>query len=267
MTLIYIIIASLAESFVALTGIFFVFLSYNKLKKYLPYFISFSIGTFLGVIFLNILPEAIEKSSVDVAFSFTLAGFLFFFLLSRFLHWYHHHHENGNGSKEIEHHIGDEAHPKITSNKATGYLVLAGDAVHNFIDGVIITFAFLADFNIGLVTTIAVLMHEFPQEAADFFVLLNSGFSKMRALLLNFTVAFTTLIGALLTYFFVANFDKVVGPALGIVAGNFLYISASDLVPELAHMGGARGLNTIIQFLLILFGILVIYAIITIIPE
>ena len=263
MLLIYIVIATLLEMLVALVGILFVFVSAEKLKKYLPSFISFSVGTFLGVIFFNILPEAIVKSSVDIALIYTLAGFLFFFMLSRFLHWYHHHHEEED--KEAYHHIGG-AHLKIKSKRATGYLVLAGDSVHNAIDGVVIALAFIVDFNIGVVTTIAVLSHEFPQEVADFFILINSGFSRTKALLLNFAVSTTTLIMAIITYFAAVGVDKIIGPALGLVAGNFLYIAASDLIPEL-HERHRNGGSTIRQFSFIILGVLLMYILATVMPE
>jgi len=163
------------------------------------------------------------------------------------------------------HHLGG-VHLKIKSKKTTGYLVLAGDSVHNFIDGVVIALSFIADFNIGVVTTIAVLLHEFPQEVADFFILLNSGFSKTKALMLNFTVAFTTPIAAIATYFLAFGTDKIIGPALGIVAGNFLYIAATDLIPEL-HEKHKNGASTLKQFSLIILGILIMYTIITLMPE
>lgn len=249
--LFYIIAAVVAEILVSLIGIFFVFFGYTQFKKYLQYFVSFSVGTFLGVIFFEILPEAVEISTPDTAFFYTLIGFMFFFLFSRILHWYHHHEESCSEHEII---------------KASGYMVLAGDLIHNFIDGIIITLAFLVDINIGILTTTAVLFHEFPQEVSDFFVLINSGFSKTKALLLNFLVSFTTLIGALITYFTASNIEKVIGPALGIVAGNFLYISMSDLIPELNHDNKNRS-NTVKQFLLILLGITLIYLIVNIIPE
>jgi len=264
MILFYIILATLSEMLVALVGIFFVFMSAEKLKKYLPHFVSLSIGTFLGVIFLNLLPEAIEKSSVSSALAYTLVGFLFFFLLSRFLHWYHNHNEEED--KSASHHT-NEVYSVAKTKESTGYLVLAGDSVHNAMDGVIIAMAFLADFNVGVVTTVAVLTHEFPQEVANFFILINSGFSKTKALVLNFAVSTTTLIAAVATYFLAVNVDKVIGPALAIVAGNFLYIAAADLIPELheRHRNGTG--STVRQFFLIVAGILIIYTVVTMMPE
>ncbi|GMQ94899.1 MAG: hypothetical protein BMS9Abin13_009 [Patescibacteria group bacterium] len=266
MILLYIVLATIAEMIVALAGIFFVFLGSEKLKRYLPYFISFSVGTFLAVVFLNILPEAMKYSSPDTILSYTLAGFLFFLLLSRFLHWYHHHEK-----RECSPEDGSSKCVRVddtrVSIKASGYLVLAGDFIHNFIDGIIIALAFLADVNIGIVTTIAVLFHEFPQEVADFFILINAGFSKKKALLFNFLVSSTTLVGAVITYFLAVNIDKFIGPALGLVAGNFLYIAASDLIPELQARHGAGTGSTIRQFSLILLGVFIMYTIIILMPE
>lgn len=264
MLFISIVIATLAEMLVALAGMFFVFMSAEKLRKYLPHFISLSVGAFLGVIFLDLLPEAIHESSTEVALSYTLIGFLFFFLLSRFLHWYHHHHEDEDN--EVIHHTS-ELHPKMATKKSTGYLVLAGDSVHNTVDGVVIALAFIADFNVGVVTTIAVLFHEFPQEVADFFILLNSGFSKVKALMLNLAVSSTTLIAAVVTYFIAVDFDKIIGPALAIVAGNFLYIAAADLIPELHERHRAGTGSTFRQFSLIALGVLIMFVIISLMPE
>lgn len=250
-TFLYIITASILESLISLIGIFFIFFGYEKFKNYISYLISFSIGTFLAVIFFEILPEAIEKSSMELVSIFTLIGFLFFFLFSRFLHWYHHHEESCKDHKNI---------------KVSGHLVLFGDLIHNFIDGIIIALAFLVDINIGIVTTIAVLSHEFPQEASDFFVLIHSGFSKKRALFLNFLISLSTLIGASLTYFMASSIDKIIAPALGIVAGNFLYIAMSDLIPELNSNSNSI-LDTIKQLFFIILGIILIYFITLLIPE
>ena len=173
----YIIIASLLEMLVAFAGVFFIFLDFNRFKRYLPYFISFSVGTFLGVVFFGVLPEAINLSTPKEALFFALVGFLTFFLLSRVLFWYHHH-------------DGEEHDPL----KSSASLVLAGDFIHNAIDGVIIALAFTADYHIGVITTLAVLAHEFPQEVSNFFVLVNAGMKKGKALLYNFLVSISTVV-------------------------------------------------------------------------
>jgi len=244
-TFLYIIIASILESLVALIGILFLLFGYNRFKKYLHYLISFSVGTFLAVVFFELLPEAMEKTNIESASFYTLGGFLFFFLLSHFLRWYHHHEGDCCEHENI---------------KVGGHLVLVGDLIHNFIDGIIIALAFLVSIPIGIATTIAVLSHEFPQEASDFFILINSGFSKGKALLLNFLVSLSTVFGAVLTYFTASEIDKIIGPALGIVAGNFLYIAMSDLIPELNNKH-PKIKDVFFQFLFILFGILLIYLI------
>ncbi len=267
MILLYIILASFSEMLVSLVGIFFLFLGSEKFKKYLPHFISFSIGAFLVVIFLSILPEAIKESSANTALSYTLVGFLIFFLLSRFLHWYHHHDGDqgileGNSSEKniIE---------KTEKVKTSGYLVLYGDILHNAVDGVVIALAFLVDVNLGVATTVAVLFHEFPQEAVDFFVMIGAGLPKRKALFYNFLVSSSTLIAGVLTYFLAINIDmgKFIGPALGIAAGNFLYLAASDLIPDL-HDQHKKGMaSTTGQFSFILAGVIVMYVVLMLIPK
>ena len=176
--------------------------------------------------------------------------------MDRFLHWYHHH-EGDCAKSECKQTEIDE-----TRNfKTSGYLVLFGDFIHNFVDGIIIALAFMVDINIGVVTTIAVLFHEFPQEASDFFVMINSGFSKTKALIMNFFVSLSTIVGAMVTYFIAKDIDMIIAPALGIVAGNFLYIATSDLIPELSK--GENGKISIIsQLVFMLIGITVIYLVV-----
>jgi zinc and cadmium transporter len=240
MTLIWILGASILETIIALIGQLFVFLGGDKAKKHLHYFISFAVGTLLGVVFLEILPEGLKFMEAESLFAYVLGGFLFFFILSRFLFWYHCH----NGECPV--------------HKGGASLVLVSDTVHNFIDGVIIALAFLANVNLGIITTFAVLLHEMPQEMSDFFILLHKGYTKNKALFYNFLVATTTIVGAVLTYFFAQQAQGLIGPALGIVAGNFLYIAASDLLPEL-HAGHKRIKSTLIQLALILLGVCIIY--------
>ncbi len=240
----YIIIASVLEMLIAFAGILFVFAGIEKIKKYLYYFISFSVGTFLGVVFFDLLPEAIELTPVGKAPMWVLVGFLLFYLLGRFLFWYHHH---------------EDEHCDHTYTKTSGTMVLVADLAHNFVDGIVIATAFIADTHLGIVTTLAVLLHEFPQEMSDFFVLINAGMSKGRALFLNFLVSTTTLLGAFLGYFAFSSIEGVIGPLIGIAAGNFLYIAASDLLPELHRT--ENGGKKVIQVALLFFGLVIIYII------
>ena len=267
MILVYIILAAVAETFVSLVGILFLFLGDKKFNKYLPYLVSLSIGAFLALIFFNMLPEAIGKSSVDIVLRYVLVGFLFFFLLSRFLYWYHDHKASTDISKdESSENSTITRHGKI---KSSGYLILYGEMVHNSVDGVVIALAFLTDVNFGIATTIAVLFHELPHQAVDFFVLISAGFKKSKALFFNFIASSSTLWVAILTYFLAINIDidKAIGPALGIAAGNFLYLAASDLVPDLhaQHKKGAAG--TFGQFSFILIGVAIMYLVSSVIPE
>lgn len=248
MVLFLILVASFLETVVAFIGQLAVFIFSDRIKQYIQYFISFAVGTLLAVVFFDIIPEGLSTNTPETFFAYVLGGFLFFFVLTRAISWYHCH------SKEcFTHHTA--------KNKQTGMKVLAGDTVHNFVDGIVITLAFLADFRLGIVTSVAVLVHEAPMEMSDFFILLHSGYSRQKALFYNFLIALTTPLGALLAYFFTAlSFDNLIGPALGIVAGNFLYIAAVDLIPELHdHDNGDISIKTVLQFLSILAGILVIY--------
>ncbi len=239
MLFLWILGASILETVIAIIGQVAVFLGGERIKKYLRYFVSFAIGTLLGAVFLDILPEALEFAPAETVFIYVLVGFIAFFLLSRFLFWYHCH----NGECPVH---------------GSPSLILFGDAIHNFIDGVIIAMAFIANFKLGVITTFAVLLHEMPQEMSDFFVLLHRGYSRSKALFFNFLAAATTVIGAILTYIFAYSAESLIGPALGVVAGNFLYIAASDLLPEL-RAGHQTGGATLLQFGFIIFGILIIY--------
>ena len=246
----YIVIASLLEMVVAFAGILFVLAGFKSVRKHLYYFISFSVGTFLGVVFFDLLPEAFELNAEGHPSLWVLGGFLLFYILSRFLFWYHHH---------------EDEHCDHEYNKASGSMVLIADFVHNFVDGIVIAAAFMADTHLGIVTTIAVLLHEFPQEMSDFFVLIHAGMSKTRALLLNFAVSMSTLVGALLAYFAFSSVEGIVGPLLGLAAGNFLYIAASDLLPELhsKHNGGKK----FVQVGLLFLGLAIIYGVSLIVHE
>ena len=227
------------ESLVSLIGRLFVFWSEEKIKKISHHFIGFAVGALLGVVFLDLLPEALEFEKADTVFLWALIGFLIFFLLERFLFWYH-------------------CHDGVCSVHTAGYLVLIGDAIHNFIDGVIIAVAFLADFRLGLLTSFAVIFHELPQEVGDFVVLLHSGFSRSKAMLYNFLIALATVAGALFAFLFRTGIQDFLGIALGLVAGNFLYIAAADLIPELHHAGGQKKYAPFVQLALILLGIFLV---------
>ena len=238
MILFAIILASVIESAVSFGASFAVIISEKRVRRFVHWVIGFAIGVLLGVVFFDLLPETFEMIGVEYALPLVLGGFLLFFALEMFISWFHWH--------------GDEDRPHVT-----GYLVLFGDAVHNFIDGVIIALAFLTDISVGVGASLAVVMHEIPQEVSDFAIMLHSGFSKWRAMMYNVLVSLTTILGALLGYWF-ASGENIVGVLLAIVAGNFLYLAAADLIPELHH--SHKSSSALAQIALILFGIALIYA-------
>lgn len=244
--------ASIVESLISLVGRSIVFLGEVRMRAFMHYFISFAVGTLLGAVFFDILPEALEFAEAERIFLWTFAGFVIFFVLERFLFWYHCH----------------EGHCDV---HAAGYLMLTGDAIHNFIDGIIIALAFIADIRLGVAASIAVIIHEIPQEFSDFLVMLDAGFPSGKALFYNFLIALTTIAGAVLTYYLRDSVTGFIGVALGLVAGNFIYIAASDLVPILHgthhsfHSGdghhGSHGAPekraiTVVQVALIILGAL-----------
>jgi len=182
-------------------------------------FLPLSIGAFLGVTFFELLPEAFEMTSwASIAVA---GGFLGFFILSRIISEYHHHHHAGADC--------DHGH-----TKARGSLVLLGDSVHNLADGVVIAVAFSISPALGIATTIGIALHEIPQEIAELYILRHAGYSKRKALTLNFLSALTVVLGVLLTNLAIDTFSSSVGILIGIAAGNLLYIAASDLLPTLS---------------------------------
>lgn len=180
--------------------------------------ISLAAGTLLGTAFFDLLPESLhegEKGGVDI-FLWTLIGILSFFVLERFVHWFHHHHE----------HEEKNAKPTVP-------LIVIGDSVHNFIDGVAIAATFIVSFPLGVITTLAVAAHEIPQEVGDFAILLHRGVKRKKILIYNFVSALTAVLGALLTFFLGEGIKSIVPILLAITAGFFIYIASSDLIPEI----------------------------------
>jgi zinc and cadmium transporter len=202
-------------------------------------FISLAIGALLGDAFIHLIPEAFEKISNPATVSILIiTGILIFFVMEKFLHWHHH------GEDKEETHI----HP-------VGKLILFTDGFHNLIDGIIIGTSFLVSIPLGLATTFAVILHEIPQEVGDFAVLIHSGYSKKRALYLNFISALTAVLGLIIAIIFgniAANFVNWILP---IAAGGFIYIAVADLIPELKE---TKKINHILlQLASILFGIII----------
>ncbi len=187
-----------------------------KLSHFLA---SFAAGALLGTAFFDLLPEAQEfaaESSTNI-YLWTLIGLLIFFLLERFIHWFHHH----------------PAHQHQEKGQSVVPLVVLGDSVHNFIDGVVIAASFMVDIQLGIITSLAVAAHEIPQEIGDFGILLHKGLKRKKVLLLNFLSALTSLLGAILTYIAGESIQGLLPILLSLTAGFFIYIACADLIPEI----------------------------------
>lgn len=216
----------------------------------LPHFVSFATGALLGAAFLALIPHALgDGSGIEFhQLGFTLLmGILGFFLMEKLVLWRHCHEHACEA-----HTLTDQQH-----SHAAGTLVLVGDGIHNLVDGVLIAAAFMTDFHLGVITTLAVAAHEIPQEVGDFAILLSSGYSKQKALLFNILASLTTVVGAVVAYFSLNQAQAAMPYILAIAASSFIYIAVADLIPGL-HKHVAFG-ETLRQIILIVAGIVVIY--------
>jgi zinc and cadmium transporter len=186
--------------------------------------VSFAIGTLLGAAFLEVIPHAFEYGNPHAAAGSILGGIVAFFVLEKLLLWRHCHTEN------CEVH---DTHASANDHGRSGALIVVGDTVHNFVDGVLIAAAFLQSTQLGVITAVAIVAHEIPQEVGDFLILLHSGYSRARALLLNIVSSFATLVGGLLGYFALQMLQDMEPVLLGIVAASMIYVAVADLIPGL----------------------------------
>jgi zinc and cadmium transporter len=210
----YIFLATFIVSLISFVGVVTLALKDKILNKILLILIGLSAGALMGGAFLHLLPEAVEKSTGLDVYLFVLIGFILFFLIEKVLHWRHCH----KGECDVH---------------TFHYMNLVGDSIHNFIDGLIMAASFVVSIPLGITTTIAIATHEIPQEIGDFGVLLYGGFSKKRAIMLNFFVALTAVLGGIVGYFVSNLIDNIVLFILPFAAGGFIYIAATDLVPEI----------------------------------
>jgi len=238
---IYTIASVFIISLISLIGIITISIRTQKLKKILIYLISFSAGTLLGDAFIHLIPEIVENSK-SINFSiYILFGIILFFTLEKILSWRHCH------DPTCEKHIHNFA-----------YMNLIGDAFHNLLDGIIIAASYMLSIPLGIATTIAVAFHEIPQEIGDFGVLLHGGFSKTKALAVNFLSAIFAIAGAIIALTLgskIANFEIILA---AIAAGGFIYIASADLIPEI-HKHPSKISQSILQLLIFLLGILTMY--------
>jgi len=223
-----------AVSFIAFIGVLFIGLKEDKLKRLTTILVGFASGTLLGGAFLHLLPESLtpENDQMTVLW-YVIIGIVSFFALEKFLYWRH-------------------CHEKECPTHTFVYLNLVGDGIHNFIDGMVIAATFMIGFELGFATTLAVIFHEVPQEIGDFGVLVYGGLNKKKALIYNFISAVTAILGALATYF-LAYLRSIEALLVPFAAGGFIYIAATDLMPEL-HKKSHAG-ESIVQLFVILLGI------------
>lgn len=232
----YALISVIAISLISLIGIFFIALKQERLKRILLFLVSFAVGSLFAGAFLHLIPKSFEHFGFNYkAPALVLIGIIIFFALEKFLRWRHCHMITSD----------EHPHPVVTMN-------LIGDAVHNFIDGLVIGASYLVSIPLGLTTTVAVILHEIPQEIGDFGILVYGKLSVKKALTYNFLSALTAIIGAVVSIFIGSQTVNYSFYILPITAGGFIYIAGSDLIPELQHE--TTPAKSILQFISILMG-------------
>ena len=235
---IYSILSVTLVSLISLIGVVTLSIKTTNLKKIVIYLVSFAAGALLGDAFIHLLPEIVEEFGFTIKTSlFILLGILLSFFIEKIIHWTHCHHTNSKNHK----------HP-------FAYLNLIGDAVHNLLDGIIIGASYLVNMQVGIATTIAVIFHEIPQEIGDFGVLIHGGFTKSKALLLNFATALTSIAGAVIALVVGTKIENFTLFLIPIAAGNFIYIASADLIPELHKETIIK--KSILQILMFILGII-----------
>lgn len=245
MAIVWLMCASVVlVSLLSFVGLLSLSLRREQLNRLLYIFIAFASGSMLAAAFLDLLPESIESIGAS-ALPVSLAGLILFFIMEKFIHW---------------HHCGkEECHVK-----PVGYLNLLGDGVHNFMDGVVIAGAYLADVRVGLLTTFAIAIHEIPQEFGDFAVLLHAGFSVRRALFYNFISATAAIAGGFAGLLFLSSVESYIPVIVAAAAGGFIYMSAADLIPELQKERERK--RMLQQTVALLAGILIVSGMMSILP-
>ena len=235
----YTILAILLVSAVSLTGILTLSMSRKKLDEIMTYMVSFATGTLFGGALIHLLPEAYENTSNPMAVSLlTIGGLATFFIMEKFFRWRHCHHPTTQ----------DHVHPVVPMN-------IFGDAMHNFIDGVLIAISFSASIPLGIATTVAIIFHEIPQEISDYFILVNGGLSVKKALMVNFMTTSLAMVGAMLALQMSKSIMGLTEALIPFTAGGFLYISGSDLIPELHHNTEIK--KSLLQLTMLIAGVAV----------
>lgn len=245
MTLAYIVLATLIGG--VLSVVIAASLTVSVLSRVVRSLVSLSAGVLLGTALIHLLPEAFESSAgAHDLFLALLGGLLFFFLLEKVELYRHGHHHEGDGD---HHHHGFD-HEQAGRG---GWTVLVGDSIHNFCDGIIIAGAFLVDARLGVVTALAIIAHEIPQEVGDYIVLLNAGFSRVKALLYNAVSGLAAVVGGVVGYFVVKPWEDLFPYLLVVASSSFIYVAVADLIPQLQRRLSWR--ETVAQLLWLAAGL------------
>lgn len=236
-----ILVSTSIISVLSLIGLITFSFKEDFLSRILLFLISLSAGALIGGAFFHLIPEAFEslEGFPNLAVGIILVGYAFFFIFEKVLHWGHCH-VNG-----------------CTDEHMFGYINLVADSLHNFIDGLIIAAAFVTNFSLGAVTTVAIVLHEIPQEIGDFGILLHSGMEKKKALSWNFMTSTFVIIGGILGYFLSSNISQVTDMLVPFTAGGFVYIAASVLIPEIHKEENMK--KWFVSFLVFLFGLVLMF--------
>lgn len=222
--------------------------AYSAKANWVPMLISYAVGALLGAAFLEVLPHALESShNASLSAGVVLAGIMGFFLLEKLVIWRHCHFEACEGHEHSHGHGHGHDHGR------SGLLILVGDTFHNFVDGVLIAAAFIEDVNLGIVTALAIIAHEIPQEVGDFIILLHSGYSRARAFAYNLLSSLATVVGGLLAYYTLSGAQGVVSIMLALAAASMIYVAVADLIPGLHKRTELKA--TLQQVLLICLGV------------
>jgi len=248
MTLAWILAATVAGG--VLSVIAAAAVAFNARASWVPVLISYAVGALLGAVFLEILPHAFGMAdNLENLAATILAGILLFFVLEKLVLWRHCHIEQceAHDPPVAQHH----------DHGRSGMMIMIGDTFHNFVDGVLIAAAFLANHELGVVTAIAIIAHEVPQEVGDFLILLHSGYSKSRALVFNLLSSAAMVAGGVLAYFALQTTQQWIPSLLGLAAASMLYVSVADLIPGLHRRPELQA--TLQQVVLIALGVLTIW--------
>lgn len=249
MELLYLVLAIIIGSMVSLAGGALIFTTKKRRAQAILIAMPFGAGALLAAAFFDLLPEAFEQAHPQELLLWTLGGFLAFFLLERFAGWFHHHHEHDG--KEVQ---------RVSQRR----LIIFGDLVHNAIDGVAIGAAFIVSPITGIITTLAVSAHEIPKELGTFALLLSRGWKDKTVILANIATAVATLVTAI-TVFLIGSHDSFpIAQLLAVTAGFFIYIAASDIIPDIHEQPQKQGT---IQAAMLVVGIVVVGSLITVLHD